>query len=144
MSLVVLDTDVASASLRDRLPDRLRVRLAGDVIAITFVTLGELTKWAALRDWGPRRYERWNEWRAGVLVLPFDEAVATTWGELQARAHRRGRPRPINDTWIASCCLVDGLPLATFNVKDYADFVAHDGLKLIDAGHGPMRPQQRT
>lgn len=26
------------------------------------------------------------------------------------------RPRPVNDTWIAACCLVDGLPLATLSV----------------------------
>jgi len=61
------------------------------------------------------------------------ERVATTWGELQARAQLRGRPRPVNDTWIAACCIVDALPLATFNVKDFADFVTYDGLQLVDA-----------
>lgn len=44
----------------------------------------------------------------------------------------RGRPRPVNDTWIAACCLVDQLPLATFNTKDFADFAEHDGLQLFD------------
>jgi predicted nucleic acid-binding protein len=39
----------------------------------------------------------------------------------------------VNDTWIAACCLVEGLPLATHNVKDYADFVDHHGLSLIQA-----------
>ena len=43
------------------------------------------------------------------------------WGELQAHAERRGRPRPVNDTWIATSCLVRGLPLATLNVKDFSD-----------------------
>jgi hypothetical protein len=37
---------------------------------------------------------------------------------LNAAAKRRGRPRPINDTWIAACCLVRRMPLATLNVKD--------------------------
>lgn len=55
MSLIVLDTDVASNSLRDRLTDPLRSRLAGHSLLITFVTLGELTRWTVLRDWGPRR-----------------------------------------------------------------------------------------
>jgi hypothetical protein len=45
-----------------------------------------------------------------VVLLPFDQSVAITWGQLQARAQRRGRPRPVNDTWIAACCLVDQLP----------------------------------
>ena len=33
--------------------------------------------------------------------------------------------------WIAACCLVRELPLATFNIKDYADFVEHEGLELV-------------
>jgi hypothetical protein len=39
-SLVVLDTDVAAASLRDRLPAASAPWLAGHTIVITFVTLG--------------------------------------------------------------------------------------------------------
>jgi predicted nucleic acid-binding protein len=67
-----------------------------------------------------------------LILLPFDEGIATTWGELQARAQRRGRPRPANDTWIAACCLVNGLSLATFNTKDFADFAEYDGLDLLE------------
>jgi predicted nucleic acid-binding protein len=134
VSLVVLDTDVASAILRARVQERLRARLAGKTLCITFVTLGELTKWTVLRSWGPRKLADLAEWRRGVVLLPVDESVSTTWGQLQARAQRRGRPRPVNDTWIAACCLVDGLPLATFNVKDFEDFAAHDGLDLLDVG----------
>jgi predicted nucleic acid-binding protein len=40
-------------------------------------------------------------------------------------------PRPHNDTWIAACRLVDDLPLATLNTKDFADFAEHEGLTLI-------------
>jgi predicted nucleic acid-binding protein len=38
---------------------------------------------------------------------------------------------PGQRAWIAACCLVNGLPLATFNTKDFADFVQH-GLELVD------------
>jgi toxin FitB len=96
------------------------------------VALGELTKWTVLRSWGPRKLADLAQWRTGIVVLPFDEAVATTWGHLQARAQQRGRPRPMNDSWIAACCLVDRLPLATFNGKDFADFGEYDGLRLFD------------
>lgn len=51
MSFVVLDTDVSSASLRGRLADPLRARLAGQTWCISFVTVGELTKWTVLRNW---------------------------------------------------------------------------------------------
>ena len=131
MSLIVLDTDVASLALKDRLPDRLRVVLAGQSICITFVTLGELAKWRFLRSWGPRRTADLTKWQTNVGVLAYDEAVAEMWGQLQARAQQRGRPRPHNDTWITACCLVDRLPLATLNTKDFADFVHHEGLSLI-------------
>ena len=66
-----------------------------------------------------------------VVVLPYSPNVARIWGELQARAQLRGRPRPINDTWIAACCLTRNIPLATLNLKDYADFADHEGLQLI-------------
>jgi predicted nucleic acid-binding protein len=131
VSLIVLDTDVASGTLRNRLPERLKARLAGHTMCITFVTVGELAKWRALRDWGPQRVAGLARWRERVAVLQYDEAVAAVWGQLQARAQQRGRPRPQNDTWIAACCLVDDLPLATLNTKDFADFAERDGLSLI-------------
>jgi predicted nucleic acid-binding protein len=131
VSLIVLDTDAASATIRNRLTDPLRARLAGHTMCITFVTVGELSKWRALREWGPQRVAGLARWREHVGVLRYDEAVADKWGELQARAQLRGRPRPQNDTWIAACCLVDNLPLATLNLKDFADFAEHDGLTLV-------------
>ena len=30
--------------------------------------------------------------------------------------------KTVNDVWIAACCLVRELPLATFNAKDFLDF----------------------
>jgi len=131
VSFIVLDTDVASTILRGGLADPLRSRLAGHSLCITFVTLGELTKWTVLRDWGPRRLADFESWRRQVVLLPFDEAVAVKWGEIQANAQFRGRPRPVNDSWIAACCLARDLPLATFNTKDFADFAENDGLILI-------------
>jgi toxin FitB len=95
------------------------------------VTVGELTQWAFLHRWGPRRHEGLQAFIASVVVLPGSFRAAALWGEIQAHARLRGRPRPINDSWIAACCLARELPLATFNIKDYADFVEHDGLELV-------------
>ena len=131
MSFVVLDTDVASRSLKHELADPIAARLAGASIAITFVTLGELTKWTLVRSWGPRRLAALDRFLSRVVVLPYSERVARRWGELQAHAQLRGRPHPVNDTWIAACCLVRALPLASLNVKDFADFAEHEGLQLI-------------
>jgi toxin FitB len=57
--------------------------------------------------------------------------VAVKWGDLQARAQRRDRPVPPNDTWIAACCIVYGLPLSTLNNKDFEDFAVSDDLRLL-------------
>jgi predicted nucleic acid-binding protein len=131
VSLVVVDTDVASTLLRRRASDTLARQLAGRTIAITFVTYGELTKWTLVRHWGPRSLDTMRTFLAALVVLPYDQRVATRWGEIQAYAQLRGRPRPVNDSWIAACCLVRALPLATFNIKDYADFVEHEGLEMV-------------
>jgi predicted nucleic acid-binding protein len=130
---VVLDTDVASLRFKGKLPSPMYARLAGRRPLITFVTLAELTKWADLRKWGATRRAELTRWLAHMAVLPGTEDVATAWGQISAAAIQRGRPRPINDTWIAACCLVYDLPLATHNVKDFDDFVQHEGLTLITA-----------
>ena len=131
MKRIVLDTDVSSLSIKDKLPPASRARLGIAQFSITFVTLGELTQWATFRDWGPRNRARLARWLASKAILPYSEDVARKWGELSGFALRRGRPRPANDTWIAACCLVYELPLATLNVKDFADFAEHHGLVIV-------------
>lgn len=84
MSFIVLDTDVASTILRGRLADPLRSRLAGNSLCITFVTLGELTKWTVLRDWGPRRQApehaiSYGDYRRGVRDVFSSSAHTPTW-----------------------------------------------------------------
>jgi predicted nucleic acid-binding protein len=103
VSVVVLDTDVASSLLRRRTPQETARQLAGRIPAVTFVTIGELTKWTLIRRWGPRRLASMRTFLDGLVVLPYDHRVATRWGQLQAYAQLRGRPRPVNDAWIAAC-----------------------------------------
>jgi hypothetical protein len=45
VAYVVVDTDVASQILRDRLPPPLAMRLTGNTLCATFVTVAELTQW---------------------------------------------------------------------------------------------------
>jgi len=129
----VLDTDVASLLHRRKLTGPLATRLIGREPLITFVTFGELTKWAEIRHWGIRRRGELASWLSGVPVLPGDEPVAAIWGRLSAAAIQRGRPRPVNDMWIAACCLAYEVPLATLNLKDYEDFKEHHGLRVVGA-----------
>jgi len=80
---------------------------------------------------GSAKLETMRTFLGELVVLPYDQHVATRWGEIQAYAQLRARPRPANDSWIAACCLVRGLPLATFNIKDFADFAEHEGLEIV-------------
>jgi toxin FitB len=128
---VVLDSDVASLAFRRRLAPTMSARLSGRMLCISFVTLAEMTVWAELRHWGPTNQAALKDWLGSLVRLPYDDEVARTWGRLQAAAIHRGRTRPVNDTWIAACCLVHDLPLATRNLKDFTDFVDYDGLRLL-------------
>jgi predicted nucleic acid-binding protein len=131
MEFVVVDTDVASNIHKDRLPGHLAVRLLGKTLVVTFVTIGELTQWVELRQWGPNRRAELDAWLDGVVELGYEPRVARMWGRLSAAGVRRGRTRPTNDMWVAACCIVHGIPLATMNVKDYQDFADHHGLVLL-------------
>lgn len=133
MRQLVLDTDVASLIIKQRLPAALLREIVGAQAGITFVTLGELTRWATLRQWGGPRRAELSTWLEARPTLPYTDDIARIWGEISAHATRRGRPRPQNDTWIAACCLAYDLPLATLNVKDFRDFAEHEGLVLLGA-----------
>lgn len=73
MDRVVLDTDVSSLSLKRRLPPQVLARLVGKQPCVAFVTVGELTQWAELRQWGRRNRDALEHWLGGVIVLPYSE-----------------------------------------------------------------------
>lgn len=133
MSYVVLDTDVSSRLIKGKSLDRLGAQLLGATWCVTFVTVGELWQWAWTRSWGVGSREHLERWLSRVIVIDSDDGICRVWGEICGAARRRGRPRPANDAWIAACCLSRDLPLATFNVKDYEDFVDHEGLLLLNS-----------
>ncbi|WP_020673872.1 type II toxin-antitoxin system VapC family toxin [Amycolatopsis nigrescens] len=136
-SPIVLDTDVVSKLLKRQLPPSLGTKLTGRQFLITFVTLGELTKWAEIYGWGPARRARLDDWLDNAAVVPYHENVAHTWGLISAHAHRRGQRSDGNDSWIAASCLAYGLPLATLNVKHYGTFATHERLELLTSDDAP-------
>lgn len=132
MSFVVLDTDTASLAFRRRLPATMAARLVGQTWCVTYVTVGEMTQWAHLRSWSPRNRGALDEWLGHLILINSSDEAARLWGALSAAGKQQGRSHPINDTWIAACCLAEGLPLATLNTKDYLDFATQHGLTLIN------------
>jgi len=124
---VVIGTDVASRSFRERLPARLAAWLVGLQPILTFVSVGELAQWTKLRHGGPRNLAMPGSWLAGKPVIPGSKAIAAIWGGLSAAAIQRGRPCPANGTWVAGRRLACQLPLAILNLKDFKDFAEHTG-----------------
>ena len=59
--------------------------------ALSFVTVGELTRWIYSRDLGPRRRQEIEALLSTRPMLPGGRDVATKWGEIIAYADRRGR-----------------------------------------------------
>lgn len=78
---VVLDTDVASLIIKQRLPTSLAMKITGMRPAITFVTRGELTKWSVMRNWGAPRRADLERWIAARAPIRATDDVARTWGE---------------------------------------------------------------
>jgi predicted nucleic acid-binding protein len=91
MARIVLDTDVASLSYKGRLPMPLATRLIGHEACVTFVTIGELARWAEKRHWGTRARSELARWLGSTIILPYDERVAWKWGQLSVLSERRGR-----------------------------------------------------
>ena len=131
MADIVVDTDVASKLIKRQEPEWVRRALVGNRVWLTFVTVGELSKWAEVRSWGPQLRTRVDSWVIGKGVVPWNDAIAVRWGQLAGRAQLRGRPRPQNDTWVAACCIEMGVGLLTLNRKDFVDFAEHEGLVML-------------
>ena len=127
---LVIDTDVASKIIKQQQPEWVRKALVGNRVWLTFVTVGELSKWAEVRSWGPQLRQRVDAWVIGRPLIPYDDAIARTWGRLAAHAQLRGRPRPQNDLWVAATCIQMGVGLVTLNQRDFVDFAQFDGLDL--------------
>lgn len=105
-----------------------------DLLFLSVITLGELTRGVARLDAGRKR-ERLGRWLAEDLparfagrTLAVDQAVAVHWGRMMAEAERRSRPRPAVDLQIAATAWHFGLDLVTRNTGDFADL----GIEIVN------------
>ncbi|HET8976827.1 MAG TPA: PIN domain-containing protein [Solirubrobacteraceae bacterium] len=109
----LLDTSVFIADERGR---PLRGERLPDESAISVVTLAELelgVHLAPSADVRARRLRTLQLTRSTYVALPADEAVASAFAELVARARRSGRRPKVQDTWIAATARVQRVPVYT-------------------------------
>jgi predicted nucleic acid-binding protein len=125
----VVDTDVVSFIFRnDTRAERYRQYLVGRTLAISFMSVAELDRWALERNWGPTRRARLDQHIAAYVIQPFDRDLCLKWAEVTVGARRQGRPIQTADAWIAATALLQGLPLITHNRQDY---LGVDGLVVL-------------
>lgn len=124
----LLDTNVVSELVRPH-PNRGLVEwLAGrdeDQVFLSVVTLAELRYGIARLPVGRRR-RRLQEWLGGELlqrfdgrIVPVNDDVALTWGDVTAECAAVGRPIEAMDALIAATARVRALELVTRNARDF-------------------------
>jgi len=123
----LVDTCVLSEVQRRQGSSRVRERLqaiAAEDLHLSVLTLGELRKGIDKLKASAKK-KSLNAWfdlvvlTAADRILPIDHETAVIWGEVAARAEKKGRPIPAVDGLIAATALRHGLHLMTRNVADF-------------------------
>ena len=129
---LAVDTDVFSfvRNRRGRYAEWERF-LDGRRLAYPFPVVGELLGGEyKVKAGQPRRDALLRRIALGT-VIPSDARVVEIWAQLHGRFHGRLKGEGINDMWIAACCLVHALPLATGNLSDYGTIAAEFPLNVV-------------
>jgi tRNA(fMet)-specific endonuclease VapC len=126
---LVVDTNVVSYVLKGHELARLYApHLQGQLLAVSFITVGELYFGAENANWGEARRQKLEQALRNFVVVPYDHEIARHYARLSVQRKRAGRPIALHDAWIAACALRHGVPLVTHNKKDFEGI---EGLPLI-------------
>lgn len=124
---MLLDTSVFSLFLKqnDTRAHFYLPLIQGHILAVSFITIGELYRWVYERGWGLRRVQELESRLKRVLILPWHDSVARHWAHI--RKDNPGRVLSDNDTWIAACAMTYDCTLVTSD----KDFLGIHGLNII-------------
>ena len=123
----LVDTCVLSELRRTDGNPRVRAMfstIAESDVFLSVLTIGELRKGIDRLNPGPKK-QALSAWidRLGMAaegrILAVDLETAVIWGEVSARAEKKGRPIPAIDGLLAATALRHGLHLMTRNVADF-------------------------
>jgi tRNA(fMet)-specific endonuclease VapC len=126
---LVVDTNIVSYLMKGHEIARLYApHLQGKLLAISFITVGEMYFGAENANWGEPKRQLLEQRLRNFVVVPYDHEIARHYALVSVQRKRKGRPIALHDAWIAACALRHGVPLVTHNRKDFEDI---DGLKVI-------------
>lgn len=126
----LLDTNTCIIYLRGRnLTLKQRLESVIQEIAVCSIVKAELF-YGAMKSAKPEQNLRLqNEFLAQFISLPFDDSVATLFGQTRAQLDSRGTPIGSYDLQIAAIALTHNLTLVTHNTREFSRV---DGLRLED------------
>ncbi len=117
---IIIDTNIVSYLMRSSPEERAYApHLTGKLVAVSFITVGELYYGAEKGKWGEKRRLRLEESLKNFVVIPYDHEIAKCYGKIVAERRRLGHPISPNDAWIAACAVRHDSPLVTHNDKDF-------------------------
>ncbi len=122
---IILDTNVVSYLMKGgSLAEAYAPHLQGRLLAIAFITVGEMYYGAEHKNWGEKKRKELETTLRNFVVIPYDHDIARYYGRLVAERRRKGNPIGPNDAWIAACAARHGVPLVTHNAKDFEGITA--------------------
>ncbi len=122
---VILDTNIVSYLMKgDLLATKYTPHLEERLLAISFITVGELYFGAKKKNWGRRKREQLETTLQKFAVVPYDHEIACSYGRLVAERERKGAPIGSNDAWIAACAVRHHVPLVTHNPRHFEDITS--------------------
>lgn len=93
---------------------------------ISVLTVGEIRKGISKLVTSKKR-QQLEEWFIAEFlpqfqsrILPIDENVAATWGDILATCENSGKPLPTIDSLIGATASAHNLTIVTRNVKDFS------------------------
>jgi len=126
---IILDTNIVSYLMRGGPEaEAYAPHVEGRLLAIAFITVGELYFGAEKKNWGEKKRKELETTLRNFVVIPYDHEIARCYGRLVAERQRNGSPIAPNDAWIAACTVRHGVPLVTHNAKDFTGIAS---LKII-------------
>lgn len=137
MSKTILDTNIVSYLMKGcPLAEAYAPYVQGKLLAIAFITVGEMYFGAENKNWGERSRKKLETTLRNFVVIPYDNEIARCYGRLMAERKRSGKPIGPNDAWIAACATRHAVPLVTHNAKDFEGITS---LSIITAKQAPDR-----
>ena len=137
---IILDTNIVSYLMKGGpLAEAYEPHIQNRLLAITFITVGELYFGAEKGNWGEKKRAELETTLRNFVVIPYDHEIARSYGRLVAERQQNGKPITPNDAWIAACTVRHSVPLVTHNAKDFEGIT---GLQVItaDSAESRIRP----